>query len=111
LQSPDFSIPAVQLGAIDITMKVTPKGRAFRGEVSWYAGSSFDSSARSSEFFDIIADGQFRTYRVVLKSDSGFAYADIISRVRLSLPEGLEEVVIQKIEQTQLPVEYKQLSR
>ncbi|MEI7555107.1 hypothetical protein [Candidatus Chlorohelix sp.] len=111
LQSPDFTLAAAQLGSLDITMKVASKGRAYQGEVTWLANSSTDIASKTAVFFDIIADGQFHTYHITPEIVRNFGYADQIARIRLSLPDGLEDVIIQKIEQFQLPFDYQVLQK
>ncbi len=112
LQSPEITLPAVQLGSLEITMKADPKGRAYRGEVVWTAGGANPgNAARASVGFDIMADGQYHTYKVTPESNITFAYADTVARVQLKIPDGLDEIIIQKIEQFQIPVEYKPIQR
>jgi len=112
LQSPEITLSAVQLGSLEITMRADPKGRAYRGEVVWTAGGANPgSAARSNVSFDIMADGQYHTYKVTPEGNNTFAYADQVARVQLKIPEGLDEVIIQKIEQFQIPVDYKPTQR
>jgi hypothetical protein len=111
LQSPDFTLAAAQLGSLDITMKVASKGRAYQGEVTWLSNSSPDTASKTTVFFDIIADGQFHTYHVSPEVARNFGYAEQVARIRLSLPDGLEDVIIQKIEQFQLPFDYQTLQK
>jgi predicted fused transcriptional regulator/phosphomethylpyrimidine kinase len=88
-------------------MKANNKGRAFRGEVMWYAGGSApDKTAQATVGFDIIADGEYHTYTVTPEVAQNFAYADQIARTRLNVPAGVDGVIISKIEQTQLPTDY-----
>jgi Dolichyl-phosphate-mannose-protein mannosyltransferase len=104
LQSPDFltgNLTALRLGNIEITLKASANSQVFRGEVAWAVSGTPNTSAQATGF-DIVADGQFRTYRVKPEV-STFFVDDNIARITLTLPPGIGEVEILKIEQKILP--------
>jgi Dolichyl-phosphate-mannose-protein mannosyltransferase len=104
LQSPDFltgGLSALRLGQIEITLKASANSQVFQGQVAW-ATSGTPNPETSPTGFEIVADGQFRTYRIK-PNLAAFAYEDNIARITLTLPSGIGEVEILKIEQKILP--------
>jgi hypothetical protein len=104
LQSPDFltgGLSALRMGQIEITLKASANSQVFQGQVAWVS-SGTPNTGNTSVGFEIVADGQFRTYRVK-PNITAYSYEDNIARITFTLPAGIGEVEILKIEQKILP--------
>ncbi len=114
VQSPGISLPAVQLGTVEITLKATARNgsaaNSYKVGVSWEALPTGEARTFPTVPIEIKADGQFYTYRVTPPVVENYYYTDTVVYLRLELPPELQEVALQIVKQNSIPVEYTNLA-
>ncbi len=94
---PTIDIPALEIGDIEITMRVRASSPTFEGKVYWLASGQQDFSPALKQSFTGQADGDFHTYRVDISSTGQLLIGDRIERLRLDPINVPAEIAIKEI--------------
>jgi hypothetical protein len=94
---PHIDIPALEIGDIEITMRVRASQPTFEGKVYWLASGQQDFSPALKQSFTGQADGKFHTYRVDISSTAQLLMGDRIERLRLDPVDVPAEIEIKEI--------------
>lgn len=95
--SPPINIPALAIGDIDITMRVSGTQPTFTGLLYWLASGQQEFSPGLKESFEVKADGEMHTYHVNLADSGMLLLGDQIERLRLDPIDGKGEIALESI--------------
>ncbi len=97
IASPEFDLPSIALGDIEIKMSVRADHTALKGVVYWLVEGQEDFSPKYKQSFDVQADGDERTYRVNLPQTQLLYLGDHVRRLRLNPTDAPAEIGINTI--------------
>lgn len=83
LGSPPISVPTMNLGPVELRMRVTADSPQVEGAVFWITSSDGEFLPDKQKTFEVNADGEFHTYRVNLDTGGNLFVGDNIIQLRL----------------------------
>jgi len=96
MASPEIDIVAMEIGNVEVTMRVITAQPTIEGRVYWHASSSQDFEPGLFQTFAVRADGEFHTYRVDM-AKSPLYIGDRILRLRLDPADTAADISIRMI--------------
>lgn len=113
IQSPGLNLSAVQLGSTEITLRASPRsgdaGSIYRLNINWEPLPTGEPREIESLSFEIVADGQFHTYKITPPVAKNYNYVDSIAYLRLQIPAELQNVTLKSVRQNSIPIDYVNL--
>ena len=97
MASPLIDIPAIEIGDVEITMRVRASQPELQSTVYWLATDQTDFSPGLKQALPILADGKFHTYLVDISKTGQLSIGDHILRLRLDPVNAPAEIAIQSI--------------
>jgi hypothetical protein len=97
IASPEFDLPSIALGDIEITMSVRADHTPLKGLVYWVVVGQADFSPVYKQSFDVQADGEVRTYRVNVSQSQLLYLGDRVRRLRLDPVDAPAEIGMKMI--------------
>ena len=97
MASPEFDIPALAAGDVEITMRVTANQPKMEGAVYWRLSSHPDFEPGMFKSITVYSDGELHTYHVDLASSGQLFIGDSILRLRFDPVDAPVQIAIQTI--------------
>ena len=97
MASPLIDISAIEIGDLEITMRVRASQPELQSTVYWLATDQTDFSPGLKQALPILADGKFHTYLVDISKTGQLSIGDHILRLRLDPVNAPAEIAIQSI--------------
>ncbi len=97
LASPEIAVPTMEIGNIEITMRVRGDPPKMTGQVYWLASSQQDFSPDLQVSFPVQADDELHTYRVDIANTGQLLIGDKIMRLRLDPTDVPADVALQAV--------------
>ncbi len=97
LGGPAIDVPALNLGDIELTLRVRAEPSNLQGQVYWQTQDQPDFAPNLYQTFAVQADGQWHTYRVNLAATEKMFIGDRVTRLRLDPVNAPAEIEIQSI--------------
>ncbi len=98
LGSPPFTIPAIAIGDVSITMRVIADKAQMEGSLYWLASGNEEFNPGRAQSFKVFADGVYHQYDVDVAKKGQLLFGDQILQLRLDPVDGPAEISIKTIQ-------------